>query len=207
MKILLVVILFIVILWTIWGYFSSNVEQAQYSVVKIADGYELREYAAHIEAQVTVEGSYDEALNKGFRIIAGYIFGGNTKKESIAMTAPVREQKQSSEKIAMTAPVVARTEGDSRVIAFVMPKSYSLATLPTPTDSRVKLVEVPPKKMAVLQFSWFRNSSRVQRMEAQLLSMLSRDKLEVVGSPSYAGYNAPWTPPWMTRNEVMVEVR
>ncbi|MCE9643741.1 heme-binding protein [Candidatus Parcubacteria bacterium] len=206
MKIFLVVLV-VVILWSVWGYFSSNVEQAQYSVVKKLGGYEVREYAAHIEAQTTVEGSYDEALNKGFTIIAGYIFGGNTKKESIAMTAPVREQKQPSERIAMTAPVVAHTEGDARVIAFVMPKSYSLATLPTPNDSRVRLVEVPAKKMAVLQFSWFRSSERIQKREEQLLSMLSRDKVEVIGGPSYAGYNAPWTPPWMARNEVMVEIR
>lgn len=206
MKILLTVLILLII-WSIWGYLSSNVEQAQYSVVKKTDGYEVREYAAHIEAQTTVVGPYDEALNKGFGIIAGYIFGGNIKRESIAMTAPVREQKQLSETIAMTAPAVASTQGDSRVIAFVMPRSYSLSTLPTPNDPRVKLVEIPAKKMAVMRFSWFRNSDRIQKMEAQLLSVLSRDGVEVVGTPSYAGYNAPWTPPWMSRNEVMVEIR
>lgn len=197
----------LLILWSLWGYFSSNVEQAQYSVLKKADGYEIRAYTAHIEAQTTVDGSYDDALNEGFSIVAGYIFGGNTKKESIAMTAPVREQKQESEKIAMTAPVVASTQGDSRVIAFVMPQSYSLASLPTPSDPRVKLVEVPEKKVAALRFSWFRTSDRIEKMEAKLLAALARDNIEVVGTPSYAGYNAPWTPPWMTRNEVLVEVR
>lgn len=207
MKILLIVLIIVVVLWSAWGYLSSNVEQAEYSIVKKADGYEVREYAPHIEAQTTVEGSYDEALNTGFRIIAGYIFGGNIKKESIAMTAPVREQKQSSEKIAMTAPVVASAEGGSRVIAFVMPRSYSLSTLPTPNDPRVKLVEVPAKKIAVLRFSWFRNSDRIKKMEERLLSELSRDSIEILGTPSYAGYNAPWTPPWMSRNEVMVEIR
>lgn len=194
-------------LWSIWGYFSSRVEQAEYSVISNAEGYEVREYAPHIEAQTTVDGSYDEALSKGFRIIAGYIFGGNTTKERIAMTAPVREQKQSSERIAMTAPVVARTQGDARVVAFVMPKSYTLASLPTPKDSRVALVEVPAKKMAVLRFTWFRTSDRITTMENQLRAALSRDEVEMVGSPSYAGYNAPWTPPWMTRNEVMIEIR
>lgn len=205
MKILLIVIV-IIMLWSVWGYLSSNVEQAQYTVIKKTDEYEIRQYAAHIEAQTTVEGSYDNALNEGFSIIAKYIFGGNTKKESIAMTAPVREQKQSSENIAMTAPVVASTQEGSRVIAFVMPKNYSLATLPTPNDPRVRLVEVPEKKMAVLRFSWFRNSERIQKMEEQLLTSLAKDTITTVGSPSYAGYNAPWTPPWMARNEVMIEV-
>jgi len=205
MKILLVIVV-VLILWSILGYFSSNVEQAEYSVLKKANGYEIRQYPAHIVAQTTVEGSYDQALNKGFRIIAGYIFGGNIKKESIAMTAPVTAQKSVSEKIAMTAPVTARTEGSSRVIAFVMPKSYTLESLPVPNDSRVKLVQVPAKKMAVLRFSWSRNSERIENMEKQLLAMLSRDKVESIGSPSFAGYNAPWTPPWMTRNEVLVEL-
>jgi hypothetical protein len=204
---ILLIVLVVLVLWSIWGYFSSSVEEAQYALIRKADGYEVRQYAPHIEAQATVSGSYDEALNTGFRIIAGYIFGGNTKKESISMTAPVLEKKQTSEKIAMTAPVVSSEKGDSRVIAFVMPKSYTLATLPNPNDSRVQLVEVPARKMAVLRFSWFRNSARIQAMEAQLLSLLARDSVEVIGTPSYAGYNAPWTPPWMTRNEVMVEIR
>ena len=205
--ILLLAIVAILILWSIGGYFSSNVEQAEYSVLKKAGGYEIREYTKHIVAQTTVDGSYDEALNKGFRIIAGYIFGGNAKKQSIAMTAPVTAQQTVSEKIAMTAPVTSSAQGNGRVISFVMPKSYTLASLPVPKDSRVKLVQVPAKKMAVLRFSWARNNNRVQKMEKQLLTMLSRDKVETIGGPSYAGYNAPWTPPWMTRNEVMVEIK
>lgn len=207
MKLILVVLIILGVLWTLWGYFSSRVEQAPYTVLRKADGYEVREYAAHIEAQTTVDGTYREAINKGFRIIAGYIFGGNIKKESIAMTAPVREQKQASEKIAMTAPVVAETRGDSRVVSFVMPSSYTIATLPTPTDSRVSLVEVPSKKMAALRFSWMRNTDRIAVMEARLRAALTRDEVAIIGEPSYAGYNAPWTPPWMTRNEILVEIK
>jgi hypothetical protein len=206
MKIVLILVVLIV-LWSLWGYFSSRVEQAQYTVLSNADGYEVRTYAAHIEAQTTVSGSYREAINSGFSIIAGYIFGGNTKKEGIAMTAPVREQKQSAEKIAMTAPVVAETRGGDRIVAFVMPSSYTLDTLPTPTDPRVRIVAVPSKKMAALRFSWIRSADRIAAMESRLLNSLARDHVEVVGEPSYAGYNAPWTPPWMMRNEILVEIK
>ena len=196
----------LLVIWSIWGYFSSKVEQAEYSVIKKAKGYEIRNYPSHLSAQTIVEGSYEEAMNMGFRIIARYIFGGNAKKESIAMTAPVKEEKLVSAKIAMTAPVTFNTEGNSRLVSFVMPKSYSLDTLPVPNDSRVKLVKVPSKKMAVLHFSWLRNSNRISRMEKKLLLALLRDKIEMIGSPLYAGYNAPWTPPWMTRNEIMIEI-
>ena len=204
---ILFIVIGVLILWSVWGYFSSRVEQTDYSVTSRANGYEIRTYPAHLVAQTTIQGSYDDALREGFKIVAGYIFGGNVKKESVAMTAPVTSEKAPSEKIAMTAPVTAREEQGAHVISFGMPKNYTLETLPTPTDPRVTIVEVPTKKMAVLRFSWFANGARIQQMEQKLLSMLKRDNVEVLGNPQYAGYNAPWTPPWMTRNEVLVEIR
>jgi effector-binding domain-containing protein len=197
----------IIILWSLWGYFSSRVENTQYSVVEKKNEYEIRLYPAHIVAQTTVKGPYKEALNEGFRIVAGYIFGGNTKKESIAMTAPVVEKKTNSESIAMTAPVIANIEGESHTISFGMPKSYTLETLPIPTDSRVKIETIPEKKMAVIRFSWWRTDARVESKKQDLLAALKKDNVVVIGEPQYAGYDAPWTPPWMTRNEVLVEVK
>ncbi len=207
MKIFFGIVLLLVIVWSVWGYFGSNVEQARYTILKKADGYEVREYAPHIVAQTTVSGSYQESLNQGFRIIAGYIFGGNSRKESVAMTAPVTTQQKTSESIAMTAPVVTRTEGELRVVSFVMPSTYTLATLPVPNDARVKLVEVPAQKFAVLGFSWLRSEARVASMQTSLQASLTKDSVETVGSMQFAGYNAPWTPPWMTRNEVMIEIK
>ena len=195
------------ILWSLWGYFSSRVESTQYSVVESKKDYEIRLYPAHIVAQTIVKGLYKEALNQGFRIVAGYIFGGNTKKESIAMTAPVVENKSASQSIAMTAPVMATMEGESHVIAFGMPRSYTLETLPTPTDPRVQIVVIPEKKMAAIRFSWLRTDTRVQIKKQELLNALKKDNITILGEPQYAGYNAPWTPPWMTRNEVLVEIK
>lgn len=206
-----IALIVIIALWSLWGFFGSRVEQTDYTVVKKMKGYEIREYPAHIVAQTTVQGSYDESMSSGFRIVAGYIFGGNTKKESIAMTAPVVAQKGAvkkvAESIAMTAPVVATKEGDSQTISFGMPRTYTLETLPTPNDPRVKIVMIPTKKYAVLQFSWYRSDARIKSMQEKLLSVLTRDGFATEGSPAYAGYNAPWTPPWMTRNEVLVELK
>jgi hypothetical protein len=202
----LIVVIAIIILWSLWGYFSSRVEQAEYIVIKKMSGYEIREYPAHIVAQTTVKGKYEEALNEGFRIVAGYIFGNNSKKQSIAMTTPVTEQGTGSEKISMTAPVLETTQGELHIVSFGMPRSYTLQTLPEPTDSRVKIVQLPTKKFAAVRFSWLRTNDRIKKEEAKLLKLLSQDNVEVLGSPVYAGYNAPWTPPWMTRNEVMVEI-
>jgi len=208
MNIILIVFGVIIALWSIWGFFGSHVEQADYTVVKKMKGYEIRKYPAHIVAQTTVKGSYGESLNNGFMILAGYIFGGNTKKESIAMTAPVVAQKgaKKSESIAMTAPVVATSKGNSQIISFGMPRSYTLKTLPKPNDSRVKIVMIPAKKYAVMRFFWYRSDTRVKNMQEKLLFALARDKVKTQGSTAYAGYNAPWSPPWMTRNEVLVEI-
>jgi hypothetical protein len=200
------IIIIILALWSLWGFFSSRVEHTEYDVIQKMAGYEIREYPAHIVAQTTVKGTYREALNLGFRIVAGYIFGGNTKKRSIAMTAPVTAQRDISEKISMTAPVLATTQGDSHIISFGMPRSYTLETLPKPLDPRVEIVPIPLERFAALKFSWSRADARVKIMEIKLLSALARDKVEVAGSPVYAGYNAPWTPPWMVRNEIMVGI-
>ena len=220
MSISLIIILIVLILWSLWGYFSSNVEQARYTVLEKKNGYEIRSYPKHIVAQTTVVGDYRTSLNTGFRIVAGYIFGGNIKKEGIAMTAPVvaREPDNSSdvyvnEKIAMTSPVVAtkvsvNNEVRSRVISFGMPHTYTtLESLPIPTDNRVKLVEILEEKYAVKRFSWLATEKRVDGFEKQLIEQLEKDNIETLGTVAYAGYNAPWTPPWMRRQEVLVKVK
>ncbi len=141
---ILITIIGIIVIWTVWGFVSSRVEQTDYTVVNKMNGYEIREYPAHIVAQTTVQGSYEKSMESGFRIVAGYIFGGNTKNENISMTAPVIAQKgevkQVSEKIAMTAPVVATNNGDTQIVSFSMPRSYKLETLPKPNDPRVQII-------------------------------------------------------------------
>ena len=164
-----ITVLIVIVLWSLWGYFTSNVEQVGYTVVKEMNGYEIREYPAHIVAQTKIKGPYEKSLDAGFSIVAGYIFGGNTKKESIAMTAPVVAQKSADSKnyesIAMTAPVLATADGDFQIISFGMPRSYTLETLPTPNDPRVELVMIPTKKYAVMKFSWYRSDTRVRKMQ------------------------------------------
>jgi SOUL heme-binding protein len=205
MKIGILVGLGLLLLWTLYSYFASRVEQAAYTVTSVHDGYEIREYSAHIEAQTIVQGSYDESLSAGFRIIAAYIFGANTANQKVAMTAPV-VSAAAPEKIAMTAPVQATGLGDEYTISFVMPQTYTLDTLPVPTDTRITLVTIPAHRVAALRFSWYRSPERVAMYQKKLVSLLAQDGMTVTGVPSYAGYNAPGTAPWMIRNEVLVPV-
>ena len=146
----------------------------------------------------------EQARNTGFRRLAGYIFGGNSRQTSIAMTAPVA---QSSEKIAMTAPVSqSRGAQGGSVIRFYMPAKWSLQTLPTPDDEKVKLVEVPAETFAVLRFTGDRSPAAVDNRTAQLLKVLADNAITPHGEPLSWFYDPPWTIPWRRRNEVAVPV-
>ena len=128
---------------------------------------EIRRYGPRVAAQTAVSGSGQEARSEGFRRLAGYIFGGNQRNTSIAMTAPVA---QHSEKIAMTAPVAqARTTDGDSVIRFFMPSKWSLDTLPEPDDGLVTLVEVPGETVAVLRFSGDRGTRAVAAKVSECL--------------------------------------
>lgn len=205
MNTLLFVIIAIALLWTAISYFTNrSVKTPEYTVVEKRKGYEIRSYKPYLTAQVEVSGTYDEAISRGFRILANYIFGNNTKQTGIAMTAPVMESE--SEKLAMTAPVIEAGDNKKRIISFVMPFEYTLETLPKPNNPKVKIVPQEARKVAVLRFSWFRTAQRVAEKKQKLLQLLARDGVSPKGPVEYAGYNAPFTAPWLNRNEVMVEV-
>lgn len=222
MYIILGVLLILLLGWVAYGYFSvSSLEQPNYTVIEEKEGYEIRQYEDYIIAETKVSGDYNDAINRGFMKVGGYIFGDNTStslstsKDKIAMTTPVISEQKSekiamttpviseeiSEKIAMTTPVVSEQQGQEWTLAFVMPSQYTLENLPTPNNKDVILKEVTGEKRAVLRFSGWVTASRLQRKTDQLIAMLERDKLEYEGIQS-ARYNPPWSPPFMNRNEV-----
>lgn len=198
--------------WFLYSWLSiRNIEEPKYEVVSIADGYEIREYKSYIIAETTITGveDRDEAARRGFPIVAGYIFGNNTKKNKIAMTVPVNTEEADFEKIAMTVPVNTEQEEGQGVykVSFVLPSEYTLETLPTPNDKRVVIKEVPAQKIAVRRFTWSVNETRVLKNEEALLSALKRDGIATVGAVNVARYNPPWTIPFMLRNEVQVRIQ
>lgn len=200
----------LILVWSIGSYYIVwSIEKPAYAVLEKRDGYEVREYKPYIVAQTTVTGDYDQATTEGFRIIADYIFGNNIKKESIAMTSPVLEEAVSpaNERIAMTSPVLETiNENKSRNISFVLPAKYTLETLPTPNNEAVKLVEVPARKVAVLEFTLYPTASRVEDKKALLLSYLVRDKAIIAGETETARYNPPLSMPLLLRNEILIPI-
>ena len=75
MKIFFLIIIVVIVLWTLASYIAvRNLEEPSYEVLQKTNKYEIRSYKSFIVASVEVEGNQQEALNQGFRLLAGYIF-------------------------------------------------------------------------------------------------------------------------------------
>ncbi|AKK30394.1 heme-binding protein [Mycobacterium sp. EPa45] len=180
-------------------------EEPEFTVERTIDGVEIRRYGPRIAAETAIDADEEAARNQGFRLLARYIFGANSGSTKIAMTAPVAQQP--SEKIAMTAPVATqRMPSGQWVIRFFMPSKYTLETLPTPKDDRVRLVPVPAETVAVLRFNGSTDPAAVNARIGQLLKTLYRHEIEATGDPLAWFYDPPWTLPCRRRNEVVVGV-
>lgn len=190
-----------------FGSAAMAIEEPAYTVRHKSGKLEYREYAAYLTAETLVEGGadFESAGNEGFRRLFRYISGGNKAQSKIAMTAPV-SQVAESEKIAMTVPV--QQTGSSRGwrIAFTLPAKYTLDTVPVPEDPRVRIVEEPARLFAVLRYSGRWTESNYNASRGELLDLLSAAGVGVRGEPQLARYNAPFVPPFMRRNEVLIEV-
>lgn len=206
MKIVVIILIVILLLWVLVGWLSvRNIEEPNYEVISTEYAYEVRTYDPVLIAKTTVEGTKDEATNEGFKRIADYIFGNNIASESIAMTTPVTAQN--SEPIAMTAPVTSLESGDGEyTIAFIMPSQYTMDTLPKPVKNNVILEEVPAKTYAVIKFSGYMTSAKEQRKKQALVDALEADGKAFNYSHILSQYDPPWTPWFMRRNEIWLEL-
>ena len=183
-------------------------EEPEYEVLERNSSYEIRRYAPYIVAEVDTDGDVREAGNKAFRILAGYIFGGNQGEQKMNMTAPVEaRERRDGTKMAMTVPVTAaKKDSEGYTYAFVMERKYSLETLPKPNDKRIRIIEVEPRTMAALRYSGLWNESNDRKHTAELRDQLETNGVEIVGEPVLARYNGPFTPWFLRRNEVLLQV-
>jgi hypothetical protein len=184
---------------------AMAIEEATYKVVKKDNKFEIRDYAPHILAETVVEGDFEEAGNKAFNVLFGYISGDNRSREKLAMTAPV-SQEPKGEKIKMVAPVGQQRVQESWAVSFMMPASYTLETLPEPEDPKVTLRQVPVRRIAAVRYSGFWNEKGYLRYKLELESWIREKGHTIVGDPIWARYNAPFTPWFLRRNEILIPV-
>ena len=183
----------------------SQYEEPAYTVEASHPGFEVRAYAPTIEARVTLKGTRQAATREGFGVLAGYLFGGNTAQQGIAMTTPV-SAAPASQTIDMTTPVSAAPAGDGWTVAFTMPSKWALDTLPRPDDDRVELVEVSGVRAAVRTFRGRGASAAVEAEEAALRAAMRDAGLPSEGAATIAQFDPPWVlGPWR-RNEVQIRL-
>jgi hypothetical protein len=196
-------------------------EELKFALMEKQGKFEIRQYAPYIVAETTVSGRFEWAGNAAFRRLAGYIFGNNRRRDSIAMTAPVVQepasekiamtapvlQESDSQEIAMTAPVTQKSSGDDWVITFVMPSQYTMDTLPEPLDPDVRLRERPGQLMAAVTYSGTWRKSSYEKKRKQLEAFVEKQGYVAVGPSVFARYNSPATLPFRRRNEVLIPIK
>lgn len=178
-------------------------ESPEYRVVDRFDEIEIREYEPYLVAETIVDGDLENAGNRGFGIVAKYIFGNNQGERKIAMTAPVSQEKADGTKISMTAPVTQEKAGDRYTIQFMMPSKYSREELPEPNDPRVSIREVPARRFAAVRYSGSWSKRNYDKHLERLLEALNAKGYEPQGEPIWARYNPPFMPWFLRRNEIL----
>ena len=172
------------------GEAALAIEEPKYEVLADTPVYEIRRYEPYVVAEVDVRG--ESADSQGFSTLAGYIFGDNQSSKKMAMTAPV-ESREADAKDAVT-------------YAFVMESKYTLDTLPTPNNERIRIREKPARIVAVRRFSGRWTEKNMARYERELVESLATDRIETSGVVELARYNGPFTPWFLRRNELIVAV-
>jgi hypothetical protein len=185
----IVVLAFIVI--QVYAFKSqSDIEMYPYTVKKKYDGFEIRSYDATLFTSVKLStNEYKNASSTGFRILAGYIFGGNDRNENIAMTSPV-----------------AMSLEDSMTMMFMVPKKYKKETLPQPNQSQIQFTEEPAKVVAAITFGGWANDKNIEEHKQKLIAALDKEGIPYTNKFYLLGYNPPFELV-NRRNEVIVELK
>jgi hypothetical protein len=189
--ILVVVIIFaIFMIQAVTEKSSNKIEQYAYVVEREIGEVEIRQYEDAVFSSVKLNDStYANSANQGFRILAGYIFGGNDKGQSIAMTSPVVMEM-----------------GKEMKMSFMVPSAMNMDSLPKPNDGRVYQEKVKGSKMAVIQFGGWASDEKIEKHKQELIRVLQENNITLEGPFLYMGYNPPYQLV-NRRNEVAVRVR
>ncbi len=161
-------------------------ESPSYQVLKSGHPFEIREYPGSTLISTTMQHRGEDG---SFMRLFRFISGGNERGQKIAMTVPVL-----------------MTGSTSGTMSFVIPGTVARKGVPTPSDPRVIVTTMPAGRYASYRFKGSINPKRSDEAAAKLLNWIHTRKLTAAGTPFFAYYNPPWTPGFLRRNEVLIQV-
>jgi DNA gyrase inhibitor GyrI len=172
-------------------------ESAEYKVVESDGKFEVREYPDLMLVATTTKldaQGRDGSFMKLFR----YISGANESDKKISMTTPVFMENDK--------------EASAVQMGFVMPKDIAVEGVPAPTGEGVDVRKRAGGRFAVLRFSGQLTTKSAKESETKLRTwmatkgLVADDSVESSGVET-AGYDPPFTPGPLRRNEVLIRVK
>jgi hypothetical protein len=168
---------------------NEKIETQKFDLVFQQDDFEIRFYPEAILATVKMKSDYYDSRNTGFRILAGYIFGGNKENQKIAMTSPVRMSG----------------DNNNSEMSFVLPSKMAFDNLPEPVSNDIILHESKPMVMASITFGGFASKNKIEKHKQKLIGVLDELNLEHSERFEYLGYNPPYQI-IKRKNEVQIQL-
>ncbi len=170
----------------------SGYESAEYAVLESEGPFELREYPDLMLAttNMRLESQGDDG---SFMRLFRYIGGANDSEQKVAMTTPVFMEPE--------APDAAGQMG------FVIPKAVAEQRVPEPSNEGVQIQKRAGGRFAVIRFAGQMNPDSVAGAEEKLRAWMKQRGWMGGGDAEVAGYDPPWTPGPLRRNEVLVRLK
>lgn len=164
---------------------EHHIERPKFKLLRRIGTAEVRRYPAYLVAESTIRNAgFSPAMNKGFREVASFIFGGNDRRESVAMTSPVRCE-------ALRGGEASADSEASYTVSFVLPSKYTMASLPRPATDRVRVREVAAHSAAVLAWRGGVDEAEWERRVTELRAEMGRAGLSAEGPPMLYQYYPP----------------
>ena len=168
---------------------NQRIEEYPYEVINAYQSFEIRRYEEALFSSIRLNStSYKQGSSKGFSILANYIFGGNDRKQRIAMTSPVT-----------------MTLEDNMRVMFMIPNSLERDDMPLPNDRLIDFILEPKKTLAVVTFGGWASDKKIAKYKSRLTEALSNEGIQHENKFFVFGYNPPYEI-FNRRNEVAVEI-
>ena len=172
-------------------------ESAEYKVVESDGKFEVREYPDLMLVATTTKLD-SQGRDGSFMKLFRYISGANESDKKISMTTPVFMESDK--------------EASAVQMGFVMPKDIAVGGVPAPTGEGVDVRKRVGGRFAVLRFSGQLTTKSAKESETKLRTwmatkgLVADDSIESSGVET-AGYDPPFTPGPLRRNEVLIRLK